>query len=203
MNSIHSLALFCGSSCGNSPRFIQLAKDFGNKCAEQKVTLYYGGAKLGLMNAAAEAAIQAGGTVIGVTPDFFSHDTVVAQNITKLILVKTMSERKQLLEKIADAFVIFPGSFGTMDELFEIITDAQLGLHAKPVVILNVFGYYDHLLQQLHTFRNEGFLRPCHYDLLHVATSVDELFDKIRNYSNSNDLEWIKAHTKREARSEC
>src|SRR5574344_794541 len=159
MNSIHSLALFCGSSCGNSPRFIQLAKDFGKKCAEQK--------------------------------------------LTKLILVKTMSERKQLLEKIADAFVIFPGSFGTMDELFEIITDAQLGLHAKPIVILNVLGYYDHLLQQLDTFRNEGFLRPCHYDLLHVATSVDELFDKIRNYSNSNDLEWIKAHTKREARSEC
>lgn len=196
MKNISSVALFCGSACGHDERFVQLAEQFGRKCAEKKLILYYGGAKLGLMNAAAEAAMSSGGTVVGVTPDFFSEDTVVAQNISKLIWVKTMSERKQMLEKMADAFVIFPGSFGTMDELFEMITDAQLGLHYKPIVILNVLGYYDALLAQIRKFRDEGFLRPCHYDLLHEANSIDELFDKIANYQNSNDLEWVRQHTK-------
>ncbi len=194
-NNITSVALFCGSSCGNDDRYVQLANEFGLNCAQQNLTIYYGGAKLGLMNAAAEAAISAGGKVVGITPDFFSKDTVVAENISELIWVKTMSERKQMMEEKADAFVIFPGSFGTMDELFEMITDAQLGLHAKPIVILNVYGYYNALIQQIKMFREEGFLRPCHYDLLHVATSIDDLFVKIVNYQNSNDLEWIKKHT--------
>ena len=103
-----------------------------------------------------------------------------------------MSERKQLLESSADGFVILPGSYGTMDEFFEMMTDAQLGLHSKPIAIVNAEGYYDHLIAQLERFKADGFLRPFHYNLLIVANNLDELFDKLDRYENSNDPEWLK-----------
>ena len=111
-----------------------------------------------------------------------------------MVRVKSMSERKQMMERVADAFVALPGSFGTMDELFEILTDAQLGLHKKPIVILNALGYYDFLLEQLDRFEKAGFLRPFHHGLLMSATSVDEVFDKIATYENPNDEAWLAKH---------
>ena len=191
-----SLALFCGSSDGKDPKFCQLAEDFGRLCAQRGLTLYYGGAKLGLMRAAAEAALEEKGHVIGVMPEIFVDDVVVANNISQMIWVKSMSERKQTLERLADAFVALPGSFGTMDELFEILTDAQLGLHHKPVVILNAFGYYDPLLKQLEIFLNKGFLRPFHHGLLLVAASPEEVFEKLEKYVYPNDQEWLDKHTR-------
>ena len=187
-----SLCLFCGSAAGNNPLYIETAKRLGTHCAEQGITLYYGGACIGLMDAAATATMNAGGTVIGITPDLFDKDVVQAKNITQLIIVKSMSERKQLLEKSADAFVAMPGGFGTMDELFELLTDTQIGQHHKPVAILNVAGYYDLLIQQLDRFVADGFLRPFHRDLLLIANDVDDLFEKFRNYQNTNDPEWLK-----------
>jgi len=105
--------------------------------------------------------------------------------------VDSMSERKQMMERSADAFVSLPGSYGTMDEFFEVITDAQLGLHHKPVAILNAFDYYTPLIQQLEIFKKEGFLRDFHFDLLIVATTLDELFCKLEQYKNSNDRHWL------------
>lgn len=192
--NLSSVALFCGSCSGNGEKYVQLAAAFGAKCAELNLTLYYGGARLGLMQAAAEAALARSGKVIGVMPELFADDVVVANNITEMIKVKSMSERKQTLERLADAFVALPGSFGTMDELFEILTDAQLGLHSKPIVILNAFGYYDHLIKQVDKFMEEGFLRPFHRGLLLVATSVDEVFDKLESYQNPNDQAWLDKH---------
>lgn len=192
---IESIALFCGSSEGNSGHYVRLAQDFGVQCAQKGVLLYYGGAKLGLMNAAATAAMNAGGKVIGIVPDFFSQEAVVAEHITELIYVKSMSDRKQMLEKKADAFVVFPGSFGTMDEFFELITDAQLGFHRKPIVVFNPNGYYDLLLKQLALFKEEGFLRPFHYQLVVCATTVEDVFHQIENYEYSNDVQWIQEHT--------
>jgi len=185
------LALYCGSSAGNNPAYAQEAARFGKLCALKSLTLYYGGGSIGLMGAAAEASLSHGGKVIGVAPDFFAQGTVLATNLTEMIMVKTMSERKQLLEERADAFVVFPGGYGTMDELFEMVTDAQLGLHFKPIAIYNYLGFYDLLIQQLDKFMEEGFLRPFHRNLLIHAENLDELFYKLNAYENTNDHSWL------------
>lgn len=187
-----SLALYCGSSTGNNPVYAREAARFGKMCAQKSLTLYFGGGSIGLMGAAAEACLSKGGKVIGVAPDFFTQGEVLATNLTEMILVKTMSERKQLLEEKSDAFVIFPGSYGTMDELFEMVTDAQLGMHTKPIVIYNYMGYYDFLLQQLDKFMEEGFLRPFHHSLLLNASDLEELFYKLDTYENTNDRSWLE-----------
>lgn len=187
-----SLALYCGSSTGNNPLYAREAARFGKMCAQKSLTLYFGGGSIGLMGAAAEACLSKGGKVIGVAPDFFTQGEVLATNLTEMILVKTMSERKQLLEEKSDAFVIFPGSYGTMDELFEMVTDAQLGMHSKPIVIYNYMGYYDFLLRQLNKFMEEGFLRPFHHSLLLNASDLDELFYKLDTYENTNDRSWLE-----------
>ena len=187
-----SLALYCGSSTGNNPVYAREAARFGKMCAQKSLTLYFGGGSIGLMGAAAEACLSKGGKVIGVAPDFFTQGEVLATNLTEMILVKTMSERKQLLEEKTDAFVVFPGSYGTMDELFEMVTDAQLGMHTKPIVIYNYMGYYDFLLRQLDKFMEEGFLRPFHHSLLLNASDLEELFYKLDTYENTNDRSWLE-----------
>ncbi len=190
--SIRSIALFCGSAEGTNPLYGEVAAQFGAICADKGLALYYGGACLGLMNKAAEAVMARHGRVVGIAPRFFSKKIVLAKDITELVLVDSMSERKQMMERLADAFVVLPGAYGTMDEFFELITDAQLGLHHKPVAVLNVNGYYDHLLAQLDRFRQEGFLRDFHHQLLVVADNLDELFAKLENYQNTNDHQWLK-----------
>lgn len=187
-----NIALFCGSAEGNNPIYAQQAREFGIRMAEKGLTLYYGGGCIGLMWAAAEGVMQKGGTVIGVAPDFFTRNHVLAENITKMIYVKTMSERKQLLEYEADAFVALPGGYGTMDELFEILTDSQLGMHTKPIVLFNQNGFYDPLVAQLERFSEEGFLRPFHKKLLLIANTLDELFECLDSYENTNDPDWLK-----------
>ena len=190
--NISSIALFCGSAAGNNPLYAQLANSFGQMCAQKGLTLYYGGGSIGLMGEAANAAMSGGGTVIGIAPDFFKRGAVLADNITEMIFVKTMSERKQLLESRADAFVALPGGYGTMDELFEIITDAQLGMHDKPVVLFNPNGFYDPLIAQLQRFCDEGFLRLFHHELLITATTVEGIFTGLANYQNSNNRDWLE-----------
>jgi hypothetical protein len=187
-----SLALYCGSSSGKNPLYAREAARFGKMCAQKSLTLYFGGGSIGLMDAAAQACLSKGGKVIGVAPDFFTEGEVLATNLTEMIMVKTMSERKQLLEEKSDAFVIFPGSYGTMDELFEMVTDAQLGMHTKPIVIYNYLGYYDFLIKQLDKFMEEGFLRPFHHSLLLNASDLDELFYKLDTYENTNDRSWLE-----------
>jgi len=188
---INSIALFCGSADGYHPKYKELAAAFGQWCAQQQITLYYGGAALGLMKAAADACRSHNGKVVGIAPSFFSDSTVIDTTLEELHLVNSMSERKQMMELSADAFVTLPGSYGTMDEFFEVLTDAQLGLHHKPVAILNAFEYYTPLIEQLKIFKNEGFLRDFHFDLLIVATTLEELFDKLERYENSNDRSWL------------
>jgi len=188
---INSIALFCGSADGLHPKYKELASNFGQYCAQHQMVLYYGGAALGLMKTAADACRALHGKVVGIAPTFFSNSTVIDTSLEELYLVDSMSERKQMLERAAEAFVALPGSYGTMDEFFEVLTDAQLGLHHKPVAILNAFDYYTPLIQQLKIFNEEGFLRNFHLDLLIVATTIDELFDKLDRYENSNDRNWL------------
>jgi len=188
---INSIALFCGSAEGFHSKYKELAVAFGHLCAQKDITLYYGGAALGLMKAAADACRACQGKVVGIAPSFFSDTTVIDTTLEDLIIVDSMSERKQMLEHYADAFVALPGSYGTMDEFFEVLTDAQLGLHHKPIAILNAFDYYSPLIKQLEVFKNEGFLRDFHFDLLIIATTIDELFNKLECYENSNDRHWL------------
>jgi uncharacterized protein (TIGR00730 family) len=189
--TINAIALFCGSAEGFHPKYKELAAAFGQWCGQHQVTLYYGGASLGLMKAAADACRAHNGKVIGIAPSFFSNSTVLDTTLDELHLVSSMSERKQMMERAADALVALPGSYGTMDEFFEVLTDAQLGLHHKPVAILNAFGYYAPLIKQLKLFKKEGFLRDFHFDLLIVATTLEELFYKLNHYENTNDRNWL------------
>lgn len=188
---IKSIALFCGSASGKNVKYSDLAKEFGQYCAMHNIVIYYGGACIGLMGDAASASLALKGNVIGIAPDFFTKGAVLSNELAEMMLVKTMSERKQMFESLADAFVILPGSYGTMDEFFEVITDAQLGLHNKPVAILNAFGYYDHLIAQLKHFQEEGFLRSFHYDLLLIAEEIPDIFFQLDNYECQNDRDWL------------
>ncbi len=187
----NSIALFCGSSAGENPIYAEQAALFGSMVAQQKLTLYYGGGSIGLMGCAADAAMSHGGTVIGIAPDFFSKGNVLSDRISELIFVKTMSERKQMMEEKADAFVIFPGGYGTMDELFEVLTDAQLGFHNKPVLVYNFNHFFDPLLAQMDHFCNEGFVRPFHKGLLLSATTLEGIFEALNGYENTNDRNWL------------
>lgn len=186
-----SVALFCGSASGSQPEYAEMAREFGKRLAQKQITLYYGGGCIGLMGEAAKGAMENGGKVIGVSPEFFKKGEVLAEDITELIIVDNMSERKQLMERESDAFVILPGGYGTMDELFEVITDAQLGLHFKPVVIFNINGYYDALVALLERFCEDGFLRPFHRGLLSVANTLDDVFVQLDQYENTNDHSWL------------
>lgn len=186
-----SVALFCGSASGSQPEYAEMAREFGKRLAQKQITLYYGGGCIGLMGEAAKGSMENGGKVIGVSPEFFKKGEVLAEDITELIIVDNMSKRKQLMERESDAFVILPGGYGTMDELFEVITDAQLGLHFKPVVIFNINGYYDALVALLERFCEDGFLRPFHRGLLSVANTLDDVFVQLDQYENTNDHSWL------------
>ena len=188
--NINTIALFCGSSEGKK-QYSDIATEFGKQCALRNIILIYGGASIGLMGKAATSALNNGGKVIGIAPSFFTRGTVLADFLPEMILVDNMSERKQLFEKMADAFVIIPGSFGTMDELFEVLTNAQLGLHQKPVAILNAFGYYDHLIAQIQHFEKEGFLHTLHHQLLIVADNIETLFTQLEEYQYPDQQEWL------------
>ena len=176
---LQSIAIFCGSAEGNNDKYRELATQFGVACAQRNVTIYYGGGCTGIMGAVSSAAMSNGGNVIGIAPKLFVDMGVLADNISEMILVESMSERKQLFETYSDTFVILPGSIGTMDEFFEVLTDAQLKLHNKPIVLLNTFGYYDALITQINTFVKEGFLQKECMNLFCVVNSIEEVFEKI------------------------
>lgn len=190
--SISSISLFCGSCNNAKPEYKAAAADFGRICALKGITLYFGGASIGLMVEASRAALASGGCVVGIVPEIFSNSSVIDTTLEELITVPSMSERKQLLEKSADAFVVLPGGYGTMDELFEMLTDAQIGQHFKPIAILNVNNYYEHLIKQVDRFVEEGFLRPFHRGLLLVADNLDDLFYQLENFKSPNDNEWLR-----------
>jgi len=189
---IQSIALFCGSGTGLTSEYAEAAFNLGVKLAEKQIILYYGGAGLGLMKATAEGVLQHNGRAVGIAPTFFSQKSVMNQTNNEMIYVETMSERKQLFENLADAFVIIPGGYGTMDEFFEVLTDSQLGFHSKPIIIYNINGYYDGLIQQMTRFADEAFVRPFHRTLYRVANNLKELFHILETYQSPNDQEWLK-----------
>ncbi|MCJ7466292.1 MAG: TIGR00730 family Rossman fold protein [Maribacter sp.] len=189
---MHSIVVFCGSSEGNDPQILLSANYLGKTMAEQKIKLVYGGAKIGVMGKLAQGALDAGGTVIGIIPDFLRRKEVFHQGLTELIVTQNMHQRKLRMHELSDGIITLPGGYGTLEELFEMITWGQLGLHQKPIGILNVNGFYDELLKMLRKMVDLQFLKQENYDMILVDEEVDRLLYKMRNYQPRPLPKWIK-----------
>ncbi|WP_299251533.1 TIGR00730 family Rossman fold protein [uncultured Aquimarina sp.] len=192
MNNLTSICVFCGSSEGNDVKVIDEALLLGEKMAQQDITLVYGAAKIGVMGKVAEGALTQKGKVIGVIPDFLKLKEVVHLGLTELITTDNMHERKMKMQELSNGFITLPGGFGTLEELFEIITWSQLGLHQKPIGLLNINGFYDHLLQLLENMVRNGFLKMDNYELLLVDDDIDRLLQKMREFKPAQVPKWLK-----------
>jgi hypothetical protein len=173
------VAVFCGSSPGARPEYADAARELGTLLAARGLDLVWGGGNVGLMGAVADAALAAGGRTIGVIPEALVERELGHVASTELRVVRTMHERKALMADLSDAFVALPGGMGTLDETFEILTWAQLGLHAKPVGLLDVAGYWGPLLAFLDRARDEGFVRPADRARVQVETDAARLLDDL------------------------
>lgn len=178
-----TVCVFCGSSSGSDPAFAAAARELGRELARRGLALVYGGGRVGLMGEVATAVTAAGGTVVGVIPEALSAKEIAYAEATELVVVRTMHERKALMADRADAFVALPGGFGTLDELFEILTWGQLGIHRKPVGLLDVGGFFAPLLGWLDSVVAAGLLKPKHRDLLLVSASIPDLLDRLAAYT--------------------
>jgi uncharacterized protein (TIGR00730 family) len=172
-----SVCVFCGSSTGSRPEYADAAARFGSALAARRLELVYGAGNVGLMGVLADAALRGGGRVVGVIPRALVEHELAHRGLSELHVVETMHQRKALMADRAGAFAALPGGYGTLDELFEILTWAQLGIHAKPIGLLNVGGFFDPLLAWVGRSAAEGFIRREHVDLLEVASDVDALLD--------------------------
>ncbi|GLB51102.1 cytokinin riboside 5'-monophosphate phosphoribohydrolase [Neptunitalea chrysea] len=186
-----NIVVFCGSSSGTDPLFEEQAYLLGTALAEQKITLIYGGSKLGLMGKLADGVLENNGNVTGVLPYFLQQKEVAHLGIDRLILVETMLERKEKMNELCDGVITLPGGYGTLDELFEMLTWAQLGLHKKPIGILNIAGYYDELIAFFDTMVNKGLLKPNYRQMVVISNTIDDLLEKMRNYEAPNVTQWI------------
>jgi len=185
------ICLFCGSNAGTRPAYAEAAAEFGRALAARDMTLVYGGGSVGLMKIAAEAALAANGGVIGVITEQLMVREVGHPGLTELIVVPTMHERKARMAALADAFVALPGGFGTFDEFCEMATWDQLGIHVKPLVMLNVDGYFDGFLMQIDRGVADGFLKPEHRVMVEVVARVDEIFDAIARWQGPPVSKWL------------
>ena len=188
MYSFSKVCVFCASSAGKNPVYTECAKELGVLLAKNQKTLIYGGGKVGLMGAAADSALENGGKVIGIIPDFMMEKEIGHTGVSELVVVESMHERKLEMHERSDAVITLPGGFGTFEELFEILTWIKLGLYQKPVGILNVNGYYDFLEKQLDLMVSEGLLKPDHRKGLIFAKTLPELMKKMENYTPINAI---------------
>lgn len=177
-----SIAVFCGSSKGANPIYARAARALGEALVQRKLKMVYGAGNVGLMGVIADAMLEKGGYVIGVIPDFLKEKEVCHGGLTELFLVKTMHERKVKMAELSDGVIVLPGGYGTLDELFEMVTLIQLGQDDQPIGILNVNGYYDPLLQQIERMHSDRFLRSFHKDMIMVETDIEALLDRMENY---------------------
>lgn len=173
------LAVYCGSATPADPRYIELAEQVGRGLAERGIGVVYGGGRLGLMGAVASSALAAGGEVIGVIPEALVSSEVANRDCSELIVVADMHQRKAAFTRLSDGFVTIPGGVGTMDELWEAVSWAQLGYHSKPVGLLNAFGFFDHLIAFNHHMIEVGFIRPAHQGIIIAEPELDLLLDRM------------------------
>lgn len=187
------LAVYCGSATPADPRYIDLAHMVGAELAQRRIGLVYGGGRLGLMGAVARGALEAGGEVIGVIPEALVNSEVANHACTELITVSGMHERKARFTDLSDGFITIPGGVGTMDELWEAVSWAQLGYHSDPVGLLNAFGFFDHLIAFNRHMGEVGFIRPAHQNILIARDTLPELIDAMAAYQPHTPIFRMKA----------
>ena len=176
------ISVFCASSIGNNPIYRKTAYDVGVFLAQNKVGVVYGGSHLGLMGAVAQGALDNDGEVIGVLPHFMSSREIAHNKLTELIMVDSMHDRKLKMYELSDGIIALPGGFGTFEELFEMLTWAQLGLHQEPIGVLNVNGYYDHLLSMIDHMNAEGLLKDSNAKMVLQAEKIEILHQQMLEY---------------------
>jgi uncharacterized protein (TIGR00730 family) len=189
---MNKIAVYCGSSAGVNGIYREQAAQLGVLLATRGIEVIFGGGKVGLMGFLADAAMEAGGRVTGILPGFLHVKEVAHDGLTEMITVDNMHERKKLIYDMSDAFIALPGGFGTLDELFEMLTWGQLGLHQKPVGILNVNGYYNSILKGIDTMLGEGFLKIENRDMIQVSDRPEELLRMMEQYQAPALPKWIK-----------
>ena len=178
-DSVKRLCVFTGSSPGNRPEYVAAAQALGEVLVARDFGLVYGGANIGLMGVLADSVLERGGEVVGVIPKMLVSREVVHNGLSELVLVESMDERKSQMANRSDGFIALPGGLGTLDELFEVLTWTQLGIHSKPCALLNVCGYYDDLIRFLETSVEEGFVKPVYRAALLVAADPRDLLDRL------------------------
>ena len=181
-NKLKKLAVFCGSSNGSSDVYVEAAKKLGKELAKRNIALVYGGASVGVMGAVADSVLEEGGYVIGVMPSFLDDREIAHKNLTELIIVDSMHERKAKMADLADGFIALPGGPGTLEEFFEIFTWAQLGLHNKPCGLLNINHYYDPLITLFNHMSDEQFLHEKYRTMALVDSEPSGILDKFNTY---------------------
>lgn len=191
--TIERLAVYCGSATPADPRYVELARDVGTALAQRGIGVVYGGGRLGLMGAVAKGALDAGGEVIGVIPEALAGSEVANHDCTELYTVSGMHERKQRFTDLSDGFVTLPGGVGTMDELWEAMSWAQLGYHSDPVGLLNAFGFYDDLIAFNARMADVGFVREAHRGILLAAETLPDLLAKMEAYQPHTPIFRMKA----------
>ena len=185
------VCVYAGSNVGARPEYEAAAEALATALVARGIGIVFGGADVGLMKIVADTTLAAGGEVIGVIPESLIAREIAHREITELRVVGSMHERKAMMEQLADGFVALPGGFGTIDEIIEIATWAQLGLHRKPFGLLNIAGYYAPLVTFFDGAVAEGFLRPQHRDMLHVAADADALLDALESWQPPSVHKWI------------
>lgn len=186
-----SISVFCGSSEGNDDYIISQAYQLGVEFAKNNITLVYGAAKIGIMGQVAKGVLDYDGQIIGVIPEFLKLKEVYHPGLSELIVTKNMHERKVIMYDKSDGFMILPGGFGTMDEFFEITTWGQLGLHTKPIGILNINGFYYDLLQLAKSMVKKGFLKQTNLEAIVIDKSIEGLLKKMNDYKPLSTSKWL------------
>jgi uncharacterized protein (TIGR00730 family) len=191
---LEKICVYCGSSPGKYPQFIEAARTMGAELARRNFTLVYGGGRVGLMGEAARTTLKSGGKVIGVIPKALEDQELASHELTELHVVNSMHERKALMAELADGFIAMPGGYGTLEEIFEVLTWVQLGFHAKPCGFLNISHYYDSLLEFLDQAVENQFIHQPHRDLILQAEEPSTLLDMFASYQPviMNKAEWVK-----------
>ncbi|RLJ64297.1 hypothetical protein CLV86_1413 [Lacinutrix venerupis] len=188
---MNSIAVFCGASLGNDNIIISEAHALGKTLAQNNITLVYGAAKIGIMGVVAKGVLENNGKVLGIIPNFLKTKEIVSEDLTQLIVTNNMHDRKVKMYEKSDGFIVIPGGFGTMDEFFEITTWGQLGLHIKPIGILNINGYYDALIQQSKVMVSKGFLSEENFKAVVIDNTIDGLLDKMNNFKPLPAPKWL------------
>jgi len=188
------ICVFCGSSVGRNPIYRESAMAVGQYLAEKNIGIVYGGGSVGLMGALAEAALEAGGEVIGIIPKALYEKEIAHHGLRQLCVVGSMHERKALMSELSDAFIALPGGFGTFEELMEVITWSQLGIHLKPCGILNVTGFFDPLLAMCDHAVDQGFIRPVDRALVITDSEPEKLIDRVCSFTVPAATKWLTSN---------